>query len=109
MSSQNSSDIHQISTPKEFDEYINSPSIINKLLLVHIELEQIPVCKTLNEALLAIKRDPEFMQQLAICRLNADNFYDLLTNHNVNAAPILLFYHHTKVLDRVYGFNQIDL
>jgi glutaredoxin-related protein len=99
----------QLATQKEFDEYINSPSIINKLLLVHIELEQIPVCKTVNEALLAISRDPEFMQQLAICRLNADYFYDLLTVQNVNAAPTVLFYNRSKVIDRVDGFNQSDL
>jgi glutaredoxin-related protein len=109
MTSPNTSEVHEIATQREFDEYINSPSVINKLLLVHIELEQIPVCKTLNEALSAIKRDPEFMQQLAICRLNADYFYDLLNAQNVNAAPTVLFYHRTKVLDRVDGFNQIDL
>jgi glutaredoxin-related protein len=109
MSSPTTPVVQQIATQKEFDEYVNSPSVINKLLLVHIELEQIPVCKTVNEALLAISRDPEFMQQLAICRLNADHFYDLLNAHNVNAAPTVLFYHRTKVLDRVDGFNQIDL
>jgi glutaredoxin-related protein len=98
-----------ISTPKDFDEHINSPSIVNKLLLVHIELEQISVCKTLNEALLAISRDAEFMQQLAFCRLNADYFYDLLNAYHVNAAPTVLFFHRTKVIDRVDGFNQSDL
>jgi len=102
-------EVPQLATQREFDEYINSSSIINKLLLVHIELEQIPVCKTVNEALLAINRDPEFMQQLAICRLNADHFYDLLNAQNVTAAPTVLFYHRTKVLDRVDGFNQSDL
>jgi glutaredoxin-related protein len=109
MADSNSLEVLQPTTQKEFDEYINSPSVINKLLLVHIELEQIPVCKTVNEALLAISRDPEFMQQLAICRLNADYFYDLLNAHNVNAAPTVLFYHRTKVIDRVDGFNQSDL
>jgi len=109
MANSNSLEVLQPTTQKEFDEYINSSSVINKLLLVHIELEQIPVCKTVNEALLAISRDPEFMQQLAICRLNADYFYDLLNAHNVNAAPTVLFYHRTKVIDRVDGFNQSDL
>jgi glutaredoxin-related protein len=109
MADSNSLEVLQPTTQKEFDEYINSSSVINKLLLVHIELEQIPVCKTVNEALLAISRDPEFMQQLAICRLNADYFYDLLNAHNVNAAPTVLFYHRTKVIDRVDGFNQSDL
>jgi len=109
MANPSNPEVHQLGTQKEFDEYINSPSIINKLLLVHIELEQIPVCKTLNEALLAITRDPEFMQQIAICRLNADHFYDLLNIQNVNAAPTVLFYHRTKVIDRVDGFNQSDL
>jgi glutaredoxin-related protein len=109
MSSPTTSEVFQISTQKDFDEYLNSPSILNKLLLVHIELEQIPVCKTLNEALLATSRDPEFMQQLAICRLNADHFYDLLNAQNVTAAPTVLFYHRTKVIDRVNGFNQSDL
>ncbi|CAF1056008.1 unnamed protein product [Adineta ricciae] len=103
------SDIQQINSPKEFDEYIHQPSIINKVLLVHVELEQIPVCKTVNDALSAINRDPEFMQQLAICRLNADHFYDLLNTQNVNAAPTVLFYHRAKVIDRVDGFNQSDL
>jgi hypothetical protein len=50
MSSQTITDVHQIANQKEFDEYIKSSSIINKLLLVHVELEQIPVCKTVNEA-----------------------------------------------------------
>jgi len=109
MASENNLEVHQLATQKEFDEFINSSSIINKLLLVHIELEQVPVCKTVNEALLAISRDPEFMQQLAICRLNADHFYDLLDAQNVNSAPTVLFYHRTKVLDRVVGFNQSDL
>jgi len=109
MANQNNSEVLQLATQKDFDEYINSSSIINKLLLVHIELEQIPVCKTVNEALLAISRDPEFMQQLDICRLNADHFYDLLNAQNVNAAPTVLFYHRTKVIDRVDGFNQSDL
>ncbi|CAF1178907.1 unnamed protein product [Adineta steineri] len=109
MANQTNTEIHQIGSPKEFDEYINLPTIINKLLLVHIELEQIPVCKTLNEALLPITRDPEFMQQLVICRLNADHFYDLLNAHNVNAAPTILFFHRTKVIDRVDGFNQSDV
>ena len=98
-----------ISTPKDFDEYVSSSTVINKLLLVHIELEQISVCKTLNEALLAISHDAEFMQQLALCRLNADHFYDLLNAHHVNAAPTVLFFHRTKVIDRVDGFNQSDL
>jgi len=109
MANQYNLEVPQLATQREFDEYINSSLIINKLLLVHIELEQIPVCKTVNEALLAICRDPEFMQQLAICRLNADHFYDLLNAQNVNAAPTVLFYHRTKVLDRVDGFNQSDL
>jgi glutaredoxin-related protein len=109
MANTNTLEVLPLTTQKEFDEYINSSSIINKLLLVHIELEQIPVCKTVNEALLAINRDPEFMQQLAICRLNADYFYDLLNAHNVNAAPTVLFYHRTKLIDRVNGFNQNDL
>ncbi|CAF2968888.1 unnamed protein product [Rotaria sp. Silwood2] len=109
MSSQNSLDVHQIATQKDFDEYIKSSSVINKLLLVHVELEQIPVCKTVNEALLAISRNEEFNQQLAICRLNADHFPDFLTLQNVNAAPTVLFYHRTKLIDRVDGFNQSDL
>ncbi|CAF4695345.1 unnamed protein product [Rotaria sp. Silwood1] len=108
MSSQSSVDVHQIATQKDFDEYINSSSIINKLLLVHVELEQIPVCKTVNEALLAISRNEEFNQQLIVCRLNADHFSDFLTLQNVNAAPTVLFYHHTKLIDRVDGFNQIE-
>jgi glutaredoxin-related protein len=102
-------ELRQIVSQKDFDEFINSSTIVNKLLLVHIELEQIPVCKTVNEALLAIGRDAEFMQQLGFCRLNADNFYDLLNTHNVNAAPTVLFYHRTQVLDRVDGFNQSEL
>ena len=102
-------EVHQLVTQKEFDEFINSSPISNKLLLVHIELEQIPVCKVVNEGLLAISRDPEFMQQLAIVRLNADHFYDLLNAQNVSAAPTVLFYHRGKVIDRVDGFNQSDL
>ncbi|CAF0732388.1 unnamed protein product [Rotaria sordida] len=109
MANQSNNEISQIATQQLFDEYINSPSIRNKLLLVHIELEQIPVCKTVNEGLLAINRDPEFMEQLAICRLNADHFYNLLNDENVNAAPTVLFYHQTKIIDRVDGFNQSDL
>ncbi|CAF5181820.1 unnamed protein product, partial [Rotaria sp. Silwood1] len=69
----------------------------------------IPVCKTVNEGLLAIRRDPEFMEQLAICRLNADHFCDILNAENVNAAPTVLFYHQAKIIDRVDGFNQNDL
>jgi Grx4 family monothiol glutaredoxin len=109
MSSQNIPEIHQIASQKDFDEYIKSSSIINKLLLVHVELEQIPVCKTVNEALLAISRDGEFNQQLNICRLNADHFTDFLTLQNVTAAPTVLFYHRAKLIDRVDGFNQSDL
>ena len=109
MTNSNDLAVHQLATQKEFDEHINSSSVSNKLLLVHIELEQIPVCKTVNEALLAINRDPEFMQQLAICRINADHFYDLLNTQNVNAAPTVLFYHRGKVIDRVDGFNQSEL
>lgn len=109
MAEANDAQIPQIENEILFHEYINSPSIINKLLLAHIELEQIPVCKTVNEGLLAISRDPEFMQQLALCRLNADNFYDLLNTENVTAAPTILLYHRTKIIDRVDGFNQIDL
>ncbi|CAF1083659.1 unnamed protein product [Adineta steineri] len=109
MSNQSISDVHQIATQKDFDEYIKSSLIINKLLLVHIELEQIPVCKTVNEALLAINRDGEFNQQLTVCRLNADHFSDFLTLQNVNAVPTVLFYHQTKLIDRVDGFNQGDL
>jgi glutaredoxin-related protein len=109
MANQYNLEVPQLTSQREFDEYINSSLIINKLLLVHIELEQILVCKTVNEALLAISRDPEFMQQLAICRLNADHFYDLLNAQSVNAAPTVLFYHRTKVIDRVDGFNQSDL
>ncbi|CAF2517418.1 unnamed protein product [Rotaria sp. Silwood2] len=109
MTKQNNNEVYQISTEKIFDEYISSPSIINKLLLAHIELEQITVCKIVNEGLLAISRDPEFMEQLAICRLNADHFYDLLNSENVNAAPTILFYHQAKINDRVDGFNQSDL
>jgi hypothetical protein len=59
--------------------------------------------------LLAINRDEEFNQQLAICRLNADHFTDFLTLQNVTAAPTVLFYHHVKLIDRVDGFNQSDL
>jgi Grx4 family monothiol glutaredoxin len=102
-------DVYQIATQKDFDEYIKSSAIINKLLLVHVELEQIPVCKTVNEALLAISRDGEFNQQLTICRLNADHFTDFLTLQNVTAAPTVLFYHQAKLIDRVDGFNQTDL
>ncbi|CAF1139834.1 unnamed protein product [Rotaria sordida] len=109
MSSQNNLEVHQIATQKDLDEYMNSSSIINKLLLVHVELEEIPVCKTVNEALLAISRNEEFHQQLAICRLNADHFSDFLTLQNVNAVPTVLFYYHTKLIDRVDGFNQSDL
>ncbi|CAF1601360.1 unnamed protein product [Rotaria magnacalcarata] len=101
--------IYEIVTEKLFDEYINSPLVINKLLLVHIELEQISVCKIVNEGLLAISRDPEFMQQLAICRLNADHFYDLLNAQHVSAAPTILFYHRTRIIDRIDGFNQSEL
>ena len=102
-------EIPSIENPKSFDDLINSSSIINKLLLVHIELEEIAVCKTLNESLLAISRDAEFMNQLALCRLNVDHFFDLLNSQNVNAAPTVLFYHRTKVIDRVNGFNQNEL
>lgn len=109
MATQYCNEIQQITTPKLFNEHLSLPSVINKLLLVHIELELIPVCKTVNEGLLAISRDPEFMEQLSICRLNADNFYELLHSQNVNAAPTILFYHRTKVIDRVDGFNQGEL
>lgn len=102
-------EIPSVENPKSFDDLINSSSIINKLLLVHIELEEIAVCKTLNESLLAISRDAEFMNQLALCRLNADHFFDLLNSQNVNASPTVLFYHRTKVIDRVNGFNQNEL
>jgi Grx4 family monothiol glutaredoxin len=104
-----STDVPQIATQKDFDEYIKSSSIIDKLLLVHIELEQVPVCKTVNEALLAISRDGEFNQRLAICRLNADHFTDFLTLLNVTAVPTVLIYHRAKTIDRVDGFNQSDL
>jgi len=109
MANSNDSTIQQFTNQKEFDEFLNSSAIFNKLLLVHIELEQIPVCKTVNEALLALTRDPEFMQQIAICSLNANHFYDLLNAHNVTAAPTVLFYHRTRLIDRVDGFNQNDL
>ena len=105
----NKTEVDELNTQKEFDEYISSSSVTNKLLLVHIELEQIPVCHTVNEALLAISRDEEFMRQIAVCRLNADHFYDLLNAHNVDAAPTVLFFHRGKLIDRVNGFNQSDL
>jgi Grx4 family monothiol glutaredoxin len=109
MSSQSLPDVHQIATQKEFDEYINSSSNVNKLSLVHVELEQVPVCKTVNEALLAISRDAEFNQQLTICRLNADHFSDFVSSQKVTAVPTVLFYHRAKLIDRVDGFNQSDL
>ena len=109
MSNQSVSDVPHITVQKDFDVYIKSSSIVNKLLLVHVELERIPVCKTVNEALLAISRNDDFSQQLTICRLNADNFSDFLTLQNVNVAPTILFYFHTKLIDRVEGFNQSEL
>jgi Grx4 family monothiol glutaredoxin len=109
MTSQTTLDVHQIATQKEFDEYINSSSNVNKLLLAHVELEQVPVCKTVNEALLAISRDGEFNQQLTVCRLNADHFSDFAASQNVTAVPTVLFYYRAKVIDRVDGFNQGDL
>ena len=97
------SDLPSIPTPKEFDEYIKSSE---KLLLVHVELEQIPVCRTVNEALAAIRREN---QQLNICRINADHFLDFLTVQNVTAVPTVLFYYQTRLIDRVDGFNQGEL
>ncbi|UJR08340.1 hypothetical protein I4U23_012611 [Adineta vaga] len=102
-------EVNQINSQKDFDEFIQSSTIAKKLLLVHVELEQIPVCKTVNEALLAVSRDSEFQQQISICRLNADHFTDFLTLQNVNAVPTILFYYETKLIDRVDGFNQSDL
>lgn len=109
MSNQSTSDIHQVTNQKDFDEYINSSNITNKILLVHVELEQIPVCKALNEALLATSRNEEFSQKIAICRLNADHFSDFLALQNVNSAPTVLFYYRGKLIDRVNGFNQSEL
>jgi Grx4 family monothiol glutaredoxin len=107
MSSQILPDVPQIPTQKDFDEYIKSND--NKLLLIHIELEHISVCKTVNEALLAISRDDEFNQRLIIYRLNADHFHDFLTLQNVTAVPTVLMYYRAKLIDRVDGFNQSDL
>jgi Grx4 family monothiol glutaredoxin len=106
MTSQILTDVPQLATQKDFDEFIKSNE---KLLLVHVELEQIPVCKTVNEALLAISRDGEFNQRLAICRLNADHFTDFLTLQNVTAVPTVLIYFRARLIDRVNGFNQSDL
>lgn len=103
------SDIPSIVYPKDLDEHIKSGPITEKLLLIHVELEQVPVCRTVNEALLAISREREFNQQLTICRLNADHFPEFLTLQNVTAVPTVLFYHQTKLIDRVDGFNQADL
>lgn len=102
-------DVQPIANQKDFDEFLRSPSTLEKLFLVHIELEQTPVCKTINEALLAISRDEQFRQQVQVCRLNADHFGDLLTRENVTAAPTVLFYYQTRIIDRVVGFNQSDL
>jgi len=102
-----SNEIQQITSAKDFDELLNSNT--DKLVLVHIELEQIPVCKTINEGLAAITRDDEFRQQINVCRLSADHFTDLLTKENVTAAPTVLFYYQNKSIDRVVGFNQNDL
>ncbi|CAF1011141.1 unnamed protein product [Adineta ricciae] len=109
MSTSTTSEVQSLNSQKDFDEFIKSSTIVNKLLLVHVELEQIPVCKTVNEALIAISRDNEFQQQLSVCRLNADHFTDFLTLQNIHAVPTVLFYYQTKLIDRVDGFNQSDL
>ena len=99
-------ELPSIGSSKDFDDLIKSESIQETLFLVHVELEQIPVCKTVNEALLAIRRENP---QLNICRLNADHFLDFLTANQVTAAPTVLFYHRMRLIDRVAGFNQAEL
>ena len=102
-------EVHSIATSKEFEQYIKSPSLVNQVLLVHVELDQIPVCQTVNDALLAISRTEEFKTNLSVCRLNADHFPEFLTSLHITAAPTVLFYHRTKLIDRVDGFNQSEL
>lgn len=102
-------EVYSIGTSKEFDDYIKSPSIVNQVLLVHVELDQIPVCRTVNDALLALSRTDEFKANLSVCRLNADHFPEFLTSLHITAAPTVLFYHRTKLIDRVDGFNQSEL
>lgn len=109
MSYSTSNDVRQIATPRDFDEYIRSQTINNKIALVHIELENVPVCKTVNEAMLAIIRNENFRENVTVCRLNADHFTDFLSSNNVSAVPTVLFYHRTKLIDRVDGFNQNEL
>ncbi|CAF4019582.1 unnamed protein product [Rotaria sordida] len=41
-----------------------------------------------------------------IRHFNADHFYDLLNDVNINAASTILFYHQTKIVYRIDGFNQ---
>ncbi|CAF1060642.1 unnamed protein product [Rotaria sordida] len=41
-----------------------------------------------------------------IRHFNADHFYDLLNDVNINAAPTILFYHQTKIIYHIDGFNQ---
>lgn len=102
-------EIQRFVNDKDFIGLLNSPGIINKLLLVHVELDGISVSKTLNDELLAIGRDAEFMGQIAFCRLNADDFFDLLNTENINIAPTILYYYRTKIIDRVVGFDRIQL
>lgn len=104
-----SSDVYSLGTVKDLDEYLKSPSTSRKLILLHIELEHIPVCKTVNEALLAIARNDQFNGNVLVARINADHFTDFLTTNNVIAVPTVLFSHRTKFIDRVEGFNQSEL
>ncbi|CAF1512782.1 unnamed protein product [Rotaria sordida] len=41
-----------------------------------------------------------------IRHFNADHFYDLLNDANINAASTILFYHQTKIIYLIDGFNR---
>ncbi|CAF1541135.1 unnamed protein product [Didymodactylos carnosus] len=110
VSTSSTENIKSLTTTNDFDNFLSSSLVANKLLLVHIELENNEVCKTLNDALLSLIREPEFMHQLQLCRVNADHeVYDLLNRYNVTSAPTILLIHKKQLIDRVDGFNQSEL
>ncbi|CAF0890042.1 unnamed protein product [Didymodactylos carnosus] len=106
----NIEDITLLKTTKEFDDFLSLSSVSHTLLLVHIELKNSEVCKTLNDALLSLTREPEFIHKLQLCCVNAEgDVDDLLNRYNVTSAPTILLVHKKQVIDRVDGFNQSEL
>jgi thioredoxin 1 len=100
--------INYISTPQEFQKYINDTNTSHKVLIAYFYADWCGPCKQIKPKIHELSTN--YSDRLEIVKINVDDAYDIVNTYKVSAMPTFLFFKNGSIYEkRIIGANFVEI